>query len=85
MIIRKNKNLSQRPEIEVGGLKSLQTALGTWGWIKTDNWKYQYKNHIFKVQAIVDMADVNGDGEIDYAEFLKLVCSKVLEMQANKV
>ena len=39
----------------------------------------------FQVQAIVDMADVNGDGEIDYAEFLKLVCSKVLEMQANKV
>ena len=35
-----------------------------------------------QVKALVDAADVNGDGEIDYPEFLLLVCHRVLKLKA---
>jgi len=38
-----------------------------------------------QVQMMVDAVDVNGDGEIDYAEFLMLVCRRILRMKAIKV
>merc|ERR1712150_435682 len=35
-----------------------------------------------QVQMMVDAVDVNGDGEIDYGEFLMLVCRRVLRMKS---
>ena len=35
-----------------------------------------------QVQMMVDAVDVNGDGEIDYAEFLMLVTRRILRMKA---
>ena len=35
-----------------------------------------------QVQMMVDAIDANGDGEIDYAEFLMLVTRRILRMKA---
>ncbi|CAG5109928.1 Oidioi.mRNA.OKI2018_I69.chr2.g4397.t1.cds [Oikopleura dioica] len=48
-------------------------------------WMTKYGHFLTRkqVQTMVDAVDVNGDGEIDYGEFLNLVCQEVLQMKSE--